>query len=144
LAVGSGPLALAGVDVRVEEWSEEFESAHASSFDVGIMPLSDGPWERGKCGYKLIQYMAAGVATVASPIGVNASIVDHEKTGFHAESTEQWVSALRQLRDDHFLRNRMGAQGRKKVERKYTVEVVAPTLLSAFESIALSRRQSQP
>lgn len=107
-------------------WSEQTEVASIASLDIGIMPLVDGPFERGKCGYKLIQYMACGLPVVASPVGVNKDIVEHGINGFLAETPEQWEQALRTLLVDPGLRKRMGQAGRRKVEQEYSIQVVGP------------------
>ena len=103
------------------------------SLQVGIMPLPDLPFERGKCGYKLIQYMACGLPVVASPVGVNAQIVEHGVTGFLASSAQEWNDALLRLYNNPDLRQRMGSAGRKKVEEKYSLQVAAPRLLEILE-----------
>jgi glycosyltransferase involved in cell wall biosynthesis len=133
--VGSGPVTLDHVAVDVRPWSESSEVAELQQFDVGIMPLRDEPWERGKCGYKLIQYMACGRPVVASPVGASRHIVEHGTNGFLARSAPDWVEALRALRDPA-LRARMGTAGRAKVERTYCVQVTAPRLASLLRSAA--------
>ena len=117
-------------------WHEESEVADISGFDIGIMPLSDGPFERGKCGYKLIQYMACGLPVVASPVGVNCEIVEHGVNGFLAETPEEWEMALRTLLADPELRIRMGKAGREKVERQYSLQVTGPKLVSLLKSVS--------
>jgi len=109
-------------------WTEESEVSSLRSFDVGIMPLADGPFERGKCGYKLIQYMACGLPVVASPVGVNRQIVEHGVNGFLAETPAEWASALERLLAEPDLRRRMGQAGRRKVEREYCIQVTGPRL----------------
>jgi glycosyltransferase involved in cell wall biosynthesis len=109
-------------------WSEHTEVASIAGFDIGIMPLSDGPFERGKCGYKLIQYMACGLPVVASPIGVNLEIVEHGVNGFLAETELEWEQALRVLLADPALRWRMGHAGRQKVTEKYCIQKTGPNL----------------
>jgi glycosyltransferase involved in cell wall biosynthesis len=116
------------VSYEILPWSEETEAALIKQMDIGVMPLPDSPWERGKCGYKLIQYMACEKPVVASPVGVNNQIVTHGVNGFLAESSEQWKSALERLIDDALLRQRMGAEGRAQIERSYNVGVTAPRL----------------
>jgi glycosyltransferase involved in cell wall biosynthesis len=111
-------------------WSEESEVANIQSCDIGIMPLPDEPFARGKCGYKLIQYMAAGLPVVASPVGINSRIVEQGKTGFLASSKEEWVQALVTLCQDAGLRSSMGKAGRQKVEQEYCLRVTAPLLLN--------------
>ena len=109
-------------------WSEETEAAQIAACDVGIMPLHDSPWERGKCGFKLVQYMASGLPVVASPIGINVDIVVPGVDGFLAGTAEQWEAALVQLANDQSLRQAMGQRGRAKVESRYSVQAVAPRL----------------
>jgi glycosyltransferase involved in cell wall biosynthesis len=126
LLIGAGSIALPGVPVQRIEWSEASEVNAMLGFDVGIMPLEDEPWARGKCGFKLIQYMASALPVVASPVGVNTRIVEVGKTGFLANSHEEWTSALRTLQADAELRDRMGRAGREVVEREYSLQVTGP------------------
>lgn len=135
VAVGSGSINLKDVPVEIRDWSEETEVAEILRCDVGIMPLPDAPWERGKCGYKLIQYMACGRPVVASPVGVNSQIVEQEVSGFLAGANSEWINALTILRDDKVLRNRMGVGARIKVEREYSLEINSPRLLSLLKSV---------
>jgi glycosyltransferase involved in cell wall biosynthesis len=117
-------------------WSEDTEVANIRSFDVGIMPLPDGPFERGKCGYKLVQYMACGLPVIASPVSVNTRIVEQGKTGFLASSTAEWVQALVMLSQSANLRSDLGKAGRKKVEQEYCLQVTAPRLLEILTDAA--------
>ena len=110
-------------------WSEESEVADIQSCDVGIMPLPDEPFTRGKCGYKLVQYMAAGLPVVASPVGINTRIVEQGKTGFLVSNKEEWVHALITLCHDARMRSSMGKLGRQKVETEYSMQITAPRLL---------------
>lgn len=135
--VGSGPVELEDVPVEVLPWSEDGEVAAVQSFDVGIMPLLDEPWERGKCGYKLIQYMACGRPVIASPVGINQQIVEQGVNGFLASSIADWVAALNKLRDNISLREAMGRAGRSKVEKHYCVQVTAPRLVEILQSAAM-------
>ncbi len=121
------------LSAEVREWAEDTEVDDIRTFDVGIMPLVDNAWERGKCGYKLIQYMACGKPVIASPVGVNRQIVEDGVNGFLASSQEEWVRALNILRTDVDLRKRMGQAGRAKVERQYCTQVTAPRLLSLLQ-----------
>jgi hypothetical protein len=97
------------------------------------MPLPDTPWERGKCGFKLIQYMAAGLPVIASPVGVNSEIVEHGVNGFLARDTKEWIKYFEVLKGHPDLGREMGARGRKKVEEKYSLDVIAPRLISIFK-----------
>lgn len=131
LAVVGGNLPVqADLPIVNMEWSEAGEVGMIQSFDVGIMPLPDSPWERGKCGYKLIQYMACGKPVVASPVGVNQKIVEHGINGFLAGNEEEWINYLLRLIEDPLLRIEMGRKGRAKVEAEFSVELAAPRLLS--------------
>lgn len=130
-----------GLDVDCRRWSEDDEVRQIQSFDIGIMPLTDSPWERGKCGYKLIQYMACGIPVVASPVGVNEEIVEHNASGFLAGEMNAWVDALRSLADSSDRRNKFGMRGRKLVEDRYCLQVVAPRLASLLVG-ACGRRTS--
>jgi glycosyltransferase involved in cell wall biosynthesis len=135
VVVGAGEVDLPGVPVERVAWAEEREVADLQRFDVGIMPLPDEPWAWGKCGYKLIQYMACGLPVVASPVGVNTAIVE-PGNGFLARNHEEWVSALERLRDDGDLRRRLGTAGRSKVENGYSLGVAAPRLVALLKSAA--------
>ncbi|MCI0420191.1 MAG: glycosyltransferase, partial [Acidobacteria bacterium] len=131
---GSGELNLAGVAADVRNWSESSEVQAIQSFTVGIMPLQDDPWARGKCGYKLIQYMACGLPVVASPVGVNGEIVEHWVNGFLADTEAEWLAALSELRSQPQLCEEFGRAGRKKVENTYSLEVTAPWLAELLKS----------
>ena len=94
LLVGAAPGALDGLPVRRCDWTEAGEAAAIAEGSVGIMPLPDRPWERGKCGYKLIQYMACGLPVVASPVGGNAQLVEPDRNGLLAATPDDWYSGL--------------------------------------------------
>jgi len=133
-AVGAAPFRLDGVEVATPPWSEESEAALIASFDVGVMPLPDSPWERGKCGYKLIQYMASGKPVVASPIGVNTTLVREGENGFLASDSASWTRALTAMRDDPALRAAMGAAGRRLVAASYDLRIQLPRLAEIIRS----------
>lgn len=124
-------------------WTEASEVASIQTFDIGIMPLLDGPFERGKCGYKLIQYMACGLPVIASPVGVNAQIVDHGVNGFLASSLQEWEDALTTLLTDSGVRERMGRAGRHKVEQEYCLQVTGPRLANLLQSAAGQKTKYQ-
>jgi glycosyltransferase involved in cell wall biosynthesis len=132
--VGSGPLDLPGVPIEIVNWSEASETAQLHGFDIGIMPLTDDPWARGKCGFKLIQYMACGLPVVASPVGVNCQIVEHGGNGYLAGTEAEWVSALTTLLDDAALRERLGRAGRLKVEQRYCLQKTGPELAALLQA----------
>lgn len=107
------------------DWSEETEVAEVRAIDIGIMPVWDGAFQRGKSGYKLIQYMACGLPVVASPVGVNEEIVQPE-SGFLVRSIPEWREALTKLIRDPALRRRMGAVGRRRAAEHYSLAAHAP------------------
>jgi glycosyltransferase involved in cell wall biosynthesis len=125
---------LFGLPVETIPWAEHTEVENIRACDVGVMPLIDDPFERGKCGYKLIQYMACGLPVVASPVGVNCQIVEHGVNGFLAETPEEWGQALGTLLADADLRQRMGMAGRLKVEQQYSLQVTAPKLIELLRA----------
>ena len=135
VAIGARPDQLVGTPFQAEPWHEDTEVAQLQHFDIGIMPLPDAPWERGKCGYKLIQYMACSLPVVASPVGVNAELVVQGENGFLASSPAQWAEAIRVLLDDAEMRHRLGQIGRQSVERTYCLQAQAPRLMEMFKQV---------
>jgi glycosyltransferase involved in cell wall biosynthesis len=116
-------------------WSAETEVALLRSFDVGLMPLDDTPWNRGKCGFKLLQYMAVGVPAVASPVGVNADILG-AGGGLAAGDAAGWQDALDALLSDEAKRRRFARDGRALVESQYSVQAIAPRLAQCLRDAA--------
>lgn len=135
LAVGAAPRTIPGVEVEIRPWSEEREVADLLETDVGIMPLTDTPWSRGKCAFKLIQYMACGLPVVASPVGANQEVVTAD-CGAFAQSDDEWVAALRRFRDDPALGARQGAAGRTRAEARYSVTSQLDPLAQALRDAA--------
>lgn len=140
-AVGAGVAAKidAFPGLELVDWSEETEVAEVQAMDIGIMPMLEEPFQRGKSGYKLIQYMACGLPVVASPIGVNNQIIDEGENGFLASGEREWSEALKRLIDDAALRLSMGDAGRKKVECEYSLATQAPRLVELFRSVVSPR-----
>ncbi len=122
--------------IEVLPWSESEESEMIQGMDVGLMPLDDSPWARGKCGYKIIQYMACGIPVVASPVGVNADIVQHGVTGFLASTDAEWREAIETLLGDSGLRQRMGEAGRRRMEEHYSLQTWAPRVAALLKEAA--------
>jgi glycosyltransferase involved in cell wall biosynthesis len=116
-------------------WSLETEGADLASLDIGIMPIPDTDWARGKCGYKLLQYFAAGVPAVASPVGVNTDMVGRDR-GILASSPEEWYHAVDQLIGDAEERRQRGQAARAFVERDYSYQRWAPELAGLLRSLA--------
>jgi len=136
MAVGAGSGATKHPLLDNVPWSESSEIADLQKMDIGIMPLDDTPWARGKCGYKLIQYMACGLPVIASPVGVNTDIVEHGVNGFLARDEAGWRDALRVLLNDADLRRKMGREGRRKIETQYSLEAWGPRVAGSIRSVA--------
>lgn len=136
-AVGANSTQLIGTNIEAVKWSESSEVRSICGFDIGVMPLIDEPFERGKCGYKLIQYMACGVPVVGSPVGVNQEIVRPGVNGFLAGDDSEWEEKLKFLLGDCELRKAMGLAGRSIVENEYSLKNVAPVLYDSLVRAAV-------
>jgi glycosyltransferase involved in cell wall biosynthesis len=121
-------------------WREETEARELSRFHVGIMPLTNGLWEQGKCGYKLMQYMASARPTVASPVGFNQALVLDGHTGFFASSTEEWIHALSLLAAEPATAERLGQAGRRHVEENYSLQATAPRLIRILGDVVAASK----
>jgi glycosyltransferase involved in cell wall biosynthesis len=108
--------------VRNLVWSEDNELDLIKEFDIGLMPLVDSQWEKGKCGYKIIQYMGCGVPYVCSGIGVNTLLVENSDAGFIANNEQEWIHHLEKLLLDENLRQKMGCRGIQSAERSYSFQ----------------------
>jgi glycosyltransferase involved in cell wall biosynthesis len=138
--VSDGGLEAAGVPLRNMPWSLAEEVDELRRFQVGIMPLPDDPWTRGKCAVKVLQYFAAGLPVVCSPVGVARDIVAHGRNGFLASSDDEWVAHLDALLADADLRRRLGAAGRALVEERFSVRATLPRLVDALLGVAAPAR----
>lgn len=138
LVIGAPGFSIDGVTCRHLAWSEATEAQTIARCHVGIMPLPNDAWARGKSGYKLIQYMAAGRPTVGSPVGANTAIVQDGTTGFLAGDAAAWTDRLRKLRDDAALRDSMGHAARDRVAAAFSLQATAPRLAAAIREIAAS------
>ncbi|MGM8061432.1 glycosyltransferase family 4 protein [Vogesella indigofera] len=136
LIVVGAEVSMPGVEVLNVKWSEASEAHALLEGDIGIMPLSETPWELGKCGYKLIQYMACGLPVVASAVGANNQIVQNGINGFLASSPEEWDAALEKLILNSQLRWQLGQAGRAIVEKKYCIQATAPVLIRHIQGCA--------
>lgn len=134
VVVGGEGFRASGVEVEHRAWRSATEPEDLGDFDIGIMPLPDSAWERGKCGLKALQYMALGMPAVVSPVGVNQEIVEHGKNGLVAGSDEEWERALDKLLGDVPLRRALGAVGRATVVARYSAAVHAPRVAEVFRS----------
>lgn len=134
-AFGADQAQLQGLPIEVIPWDAGSEISTLYGFDIGIMPLHDSWFERGKCGYKLIQYMACGIPVVASPVGVNNDIVINGVNGFLAKTEREWIDLLTKLCLDSSLRNNMGSEGKMLVSKNYSVEAVQEKLANLFNKL---------
>lgn len=131
--IGAQKLDFDGVNIVVKEWRAETEVEELKDFDIGIMPLPDDDWSRGKGGYKILQYMSMGIPSVASPVGVNTEIIKPGVNGFLASNDSEWLDKLSLLIMDKALRDRLGRQGREGAVADYSYEASAPKLISALK-----------
>lgn len=138
LVVGGSAPVIAGVEVIEQSWSLEQEVSLIQQFDVGVMPLPDTPWSRGKCAYKLIQCMACGISVVASRVGTNIDAVP-PGCGLLADSSQQWLTAFRQLAADPAGRLRLGAAAHQWVEHRYSLRSALPVLTSVIQRAAAAQ-----
>ena len=130
---------LEGVEVECRPWSLEREAEDLGGWEIGLMPLPDDPWTRGKGGYKLLQYMAAALPVVAHPVGVNGEIVADGETGFLAADEAAWEAGLLRLIRDPALRRAFGERGRQRVQERYALSVHAPRLLRMLQELGAAR-----
>ena len=118
-------------------WTLETELEELHRFDIGIMPMPDNEWTRGKCAFKAIEYMAVGIPAVCSPVGMNVELIEHGVNGFLAENADTWTEILSNLAADPGLRKQIGLAGRKTVEERYSLAATLPkfksTLLEALD-----------
>lgn len=135
IVVADRPPCLPGVDVEFRRWTLETEVSCFRGMTVGLMPLEDTPWARGKCAFKAIQYMALGIPAVASPVGMNREVIDHGATGFLPGSDREWVESVDRLLSDAELRGRIARAARRVVEKEYSLDVMARRLVAILRAL---------
>lgn len=135
VVIGGKAPVIPHVNVVEVAWNEQTEVDLINSFDVGVMPLPDDDWARGKCAFKLIQYMACAMPAIASPVGANKNVVTDE-CGFMAATPQEWVNALRILRDKPATCIEMGQAGRARIEEHYSLQRNLPVLASVIRDVA--------
>jgi len=123
------------VDVEAMPWRAETELEDLSEIDIGMMPLPDNRWSKGKCGLKALQFMAIGIPTICSPVGVNTDIIHDDQNGFIAATEDEWVEKLTRLLRSAELRQRLGHAGRVTVEEKYSAITQTPRVYEIFKSV---------
>lgn len=132
--IGAADFQFDGMPVERFAWTLDTEVAHLRQFDIGLMPLPDDDFTRGKGGYKLLQYMAMGLPVVASPVEINRELVDDGENGFCANSAADWVQTLSLLIEDVELRTRLGMAGRKKMACDFSLQKSSQRLLGVLQS----------
>jgi glycosyltransferase involved in cell wall biosynthesis len=121
--------------VRFIPWSPEIEASALQGASVGIMPLTDGPWTRGKCSFKMLQYMAIGLPVIVSPVGMNGDILNQGQIGFGPKTNDQWHDALKALYNDWALQKQMGTTAREIIETTYSTKIISKKLAALFKSL---------
>lgn len=137
--IGASSYEIPGVDTEPIPWRSASELEDLSAIDIGVMPLPDDNWSKGKCGLKALQYMALGIPTICSPVGVNSTIIKEGKNGYLADGKDEWVKKIKLLIHSRHLRNELGQAGRETVEREYSAKVIAPQVFEIFRNTAGSR-----
>ena len=143
LVVGAEAPALRGVRTQSKRWSEREEVADLHNMDIGVMPLADDEWSRGKCSLKLLQYMSAGVASVSSPRGSAPEILHSGETGFLASNADEWRRALLQLATSAEARRTLAMKARARVVADYSLRAWGPRFADAIEQAAGSRPRAR-
>lgn len=138
--IGTANYQIDGVDVEAMPWRADTEVEDLSTIDIGIMPLPDDKWSKGKCGLKALQFMAQGIPTVCSPVGVNTDIIQDDKNGLLATAEAEWIEKLIRLLKSPQLRERLGRAGRSTVEQKYSAVSQAPRVHEIFRAAAEKSR----
>jgi glycosyltransferase involved in cell wall biosynthesis len=133
--IGDGNYQNEKLEVKGLPWIKQDELKELSDIDIGIMPLPDDEWSKGKCGLKGLQYMALGIATVMSPVGVNTEIIQDGENGMLASEVDEWVEKLSRLIEDPELRRKCAENGRKTVVEKYSVHALKSEYLRLFNEL---------
>ena len=133
--IGTPTYDLSPIDVEAMPWRAATELEDLCKIDIGVMPLPDDNWSKGKCGLKALQFMALGIPTICSPVGVNTDIIQDNENGFLAGTEAEWVDKLSRLLRSAELRRRLGDAGRVTVEQKYSAATQAPRVYEIFESV---------
>lgn len=140
--IGTPIYKISGVDTEATQWRSETELDDLRHIDIGLMPLPDDNWSKGKCGLKALQYMALGIPTICSPVGVNSTIIRDGENGFLAGDRAEWIGKIKQLIHSAELRRKLGKAGRLTVEREYSAKTIAPRVLEIFRTAAKASQRT--
>ena len=135
LVIGDASFNIDGIELEALPWRESTEVDDLTRIDIGLYPLPDEPWVYGKSGLKALQYMALGIPTVASAVGMNYKVIEDGVSGFLVKNDQEWITTITQLIDDPALRARVGEASRLRVLNTYSVKVNQPTYLSIFKEV---------
>ena len=141
--IGTPKYECAPIDVEAMPWRANTELEDLSAIDIGVMPLPEDRWSKGKCGLKALQFMALGIPTVCSPVGVNCDIIQDDENGFLAGTEDEWVDKLSRLIRSHELRQRLGQAGRATVEQTYSAVTQSPRVYEIFKSVLRDAPQKE-
>ena len=133
IMISNQPIISSKFKLKFVEWKQSSEIEDLSQIDIGIMPLPDNEWAKGKCGFKGLQYMALEIPTIMSPVGVNTEIIEDGKNGFLASNKNEWISKLSALIESKELREELGRNGRKTIEDNYSVNAHKDFLISLIK-----------
>lgn len=136
--IGTPTYKIPGVEVEASIWKADTELEDLSSIDIGVMPLPDDAWSKGKCGLKALQFMALGIPTICSPVGVNTDIIQDNENGMLAGSEDEWVEKMSRLLQSRETRERLGQAGRMTVQEWYSAKTQAPRVYDIFKSVVQS------
>lgn len=133
--IGTPAYKVPGVEVEASSWRADTELQDLSSIDIGVMPLPNDAWSKGKCGLKALQFMALSIPTICSPVGVNTDIIRDTENGMLADSEDEWVEKMSLLLQSREMRERLGQAGRLTVEEGYSAKIQAPRVYDIFKSV---------
>ena len=135
LVIGDASFNIDGIELEALPWRESTEVDDLTRIDIGLYPLPDEPWVYGKSGLKALQYMALGIPTVASAVGMNFTVIEDGISGFLVKNDREWITTITRLIDDPALRERIGKASRSRVLETYSVKANQPTYLSIFKEV---------